>query len=427
MTSASHPAAGGPTPPLDVARIRQDFPVLARQVHGKPLVYLDNAATSHKPRAVIQALVDYYENYNSNVHRGVHTLSMEATDRYEAARAKVARFIGSPSPEQLIWTRNTTEAINLVAHTWATATLKKGDEILLTEMEHHSNLVPWQQVALRTGAVLRFIPMADDFTLDLSDLDKLLTPKTRLVAITMMSNVLGTITPAKQIVADAHRVGAVVLLDAAQAVPHLPTDVQDLDCDFLAFSGHKMLGPTGIGVLYARQELLEEMSPFLTGGEMVKEVWLDKASWNDLPMRFEAGTPNIADAIGLGAAVDYLSALGMDRVRQHEVALTQYALDRFKEMEEVTVYGTPDLSQRGGVVSFYSGDIHPHDIGTVLDQLGVAIRAGHHCAMPLMRKLEVPATGRASFYLYNTEEEIDTLVEGINQALRFFGHAARRA
>ena len=413
--------------PLDVQRIRQDFPVLSRTVHGKPLIYLDSAATSQKPRAVIQALVDYYENYNSNVHRGVHTLSVEATERYEEARVKVANFIHAPSPEQIIWTRNTTEAINLVAQTWAIANLKPGDEVLLTEMEHHSNLVPWQQAAARTGAVLRFIPMADDFTLDLSDLDQLLSSKTRLVAVTMMSNVLGTITPAKRIVADAHRVGATVLLDAAQAVPHLPTDVQDLDCDFLAFSSHKMLGPTGIGVLYANRPVLEEMSPFLTGGEMVKEVSLEKASWNDLPMRFEAGTPNIADAIGMGAAIDYLSALGMDRVREHEVQLTQYALERFKEMEEVTVYGTTDLSQRGGVVSFYASDIHPHDVGTVLDQLGIAIRAGHHCAMPLMRKMEVPATGRASFYVYNTEEEVDALVNGVKQALRFFGRSDGRA
>jgi cysteine desulfurase/selenocysteine lyase len=410
--------------PLDVAVIRKDFPVLGRTVHGKPLVYLDNAATSQKPRAVIDALVDYYERYNSNVHRGVHTLSMEATDRYEEARTKVARFINAPSPETVVWTRNTTEAINLVSHSWARATLQPGDEILATELEHHSNLVPWQQVAQQTGAVLRFIPMHQDFTLDLSDLDRLLTPRTRLVALTMMSNVLGTITPSKEITAAAHRVGAKVLLDAAQAVPHLPTDVQDLDCDFMAFSAHKMLGPTGIGVLYARAELLEEMPPFLTGGEMVNEVTLERASWANLPMRFEAGTPNVADAIAMGAAVDYLSALGMERVRAHEVQLTSYALERFKEMEEVVVYGPTDIEQRGGVVSFYTGDIHPHDVGTVLDQLGIAIRAGHHCAMPLMNKLEVPATGRASFYIYNTVEEVDALVEGLKQALRFFAHDA---
>ncbi len=415
-----------PPAPLDVASIRQEFPILSRTVNGRPLVYLDNAATSQKPRSVIQALTDYYEGYNANVHRGVHTLSMEATDKYEEARVKVARFINSPSPQEVIWTRNTTEAINLVAQTWASANLKAGDEILLTEMEHHSNLVPWQQVVQQTGAVLRFIPITEEFTLDLTDLDRLLTPKTRLLAMTMMSNVLGTITPAKELTAAAHQVGAVVLLDAAQWVPHAPTDVQDLECDFMAFSAHKMCGPTGIGVLYARRPVLEEMEPFLTGGEMVKEVWLDRADWNDLPMRFEAGTPNIADAIAMGAAVDYLSSLGMDRVRQHEMQLTSYALERFRELEEVVTYGPADLEKRGGVVSFYASDIHPHDIGTVLDHWGIAIRAGHHCAMPLMRKLEVPATGRASFYLYNTEEEVDILVDGLKEALRFFGDATRR-
>ncbi len=415
-----------PPAPLDVASIRQEFPILSRTVNGRPLVYLDNAATSQKPRSVIQALTDYYEGYNSNVHRGVHTLSVEATDKYEEARVKVARFINSPSPEEVIWTRNTTEAINLVAQTWASTNLKAGDEVLLTEMEHHSNLVPWQQVAQQTGAVLRFIPITEEFTLDLTDLDRLLTSKTRLLAMTMMSNVLGTITPAKELTAAAHRVGAAVLLDAAQWVPHVPTDVQDLECDFMAFSAHKMCGPTGIGVLYAQRSVLEEMDPFLTGGEMVKEVWLDRADWNDLPMRFEAGTPNIADAIAMGAAVDYLSSLGMDRVRQHEVQLTGYALERFRELEEVVTYGPTDLEKRGGVVSFYASDIHPHDIGTVLDHWGIAIRAGHHCAMPLMRKLEVPATGRASFYLYNTEEEVDILVDGLKEALRFFGNATRR-
>ena len=412
--------------PLDVASIRREFPILSRTVNGRPIVYLDNAATSQKPRSVIQALTDYYEGYNSNVHRGVHTLSVEATDKYEKARAKVALFINSPSPEEVIWTRNTTEAINLVAQTWASANLKAGDEILLTEMEHHSNLVPWQQVAQQTGAVLRFIPITEEFTLDLADLDGLLTSKTRLLAMTMMSNVLGTITPAKELTAAAHRVGAAVLLDAAQWVPHVPTDVQDLECDFMAFSAHKMCGPTGIGVLYAQRSALEEMDPFLTGGEMVKEVWLDRADWNDLPMRFEAGTPNIADAIAMGAAVDYLSGLGMDRVRQHEMQLTGYALERFRELEEVVTYGPPDLEKRGGVVSFYASDVHPHDIGTMLDHWGIAIRAGHHCAMPLMRKLEVPATGRASFYVYNTEEEVDILVDGLKEALRFFGNATRR-
>lgn len=413
--------------PLNVAEIRKEFPILSREINGARLVYLDNAATSQKPKIVIQALTDYYEKYNSNVHRGVHSLSMEATDRYEAARSKVSKFINSESSRQVIWTRNTTESINLVVHSWAQFHLSEGDEILLTEMEHHSNLIPWQQVAAKTGALLKFIPLSTDFTLDLSELDRLLTPKTRIFAFSMMSNVLGTITPVKSLVQAAHDVGAIVLLDAAQAVAHLPTDVQDLDCDFMAFSAHKMCGPTGIGILYAKESRLEEMRPFLTGGSMVGEVSLDSASWADPPSRFEAGTPNIADAIATGVAVDFLSEIGMDRIRQHEILLTQHALSRFRELEEVTLYGPEDINQRGGVLSFYAGDVHPHDVGTVLDQLGIAIRAGHHCAMPLIKKLEVPATGRASFYLYNTEEEVDLLVDGLKQALRFFGHAARRS
>ena len=412
---------------LDVQAIRADFPVLQRRVGDKLLVYLDNAATSQKPRQVIEALVDYYERYNSNVHRGVHTLSMEATDRYEEARVKVAAFINAPSPEQLIWVRNTTEAINLVAKTWAKAVLSPGDEVLVTEMEHHSNLVPWQQVAREAGASLRFIGLDADYRLDLSDLDQLLTPKTRIVAITHMSNVLGTITPVKQLSEAAHRVGAVVLVDAAQSAPHLPVDVQELDCDFMAFSGHKMLAPTGIGCLYVAAPMLERMEPFLHGGEMVLEVTFEDASWNEMPMRFEAGTPNIADAIAMGAAVDYLDALGMDAIRQHERDLTAYALERFAELEEVTTFGTSSLDERGGVVSFKIGGIHPHDIGTVLDHEGIAIRAGHHCDMPLVRsRLHVPATARASFYLYNTEEEVDLLITGLRKVTEYFGDAAAR-
>ncbi|MCH7482275.1 MAG: cysteine desulfurase [Chloroflexi bacterium] len=411
----------------DVAEIRKDFPILERQVHGVPLVYLDNAATSQKPRAVIQALSDYYERYNANVHRGAHTLAIEATDAYEEARAKVARFINAPGPENIVFVRNTTEAINLVAHTWGVANVKAGDRIVVTEMEHHSNLVPWQHVARVNGAELKLIAMAKDYTLDTSDLDELLTPATRLVAITQMSNVLGTITPVADITAAAHRVGALVLIDAAQSVPHMPVDVQALDCDFMAFSGHKMLGPTGIGVLYIRSEVSEQMDPFLRGGEMVLEVTYEDASWNEVPLKFEAGTPNIGDAIALGAAIDYLTALGMDNVREHEVALTRYAMERFAELEEVTTFGPSDLSVRGGVVSFYMSEIHPHDIGQVLDQLGVAIRAGHHCAMPLVRsRLMVPATARASFYLYNTEAEVDVLIDGLNQVLRYFGDAASK-
>lgn len=411
---------------LDVKKIREDFPILSRQVNGKPLVYLDNAATSQKPRSVIQSLVDYYENTNANVHRGVHTLSMEATDRYEEARQKIARFIGADTPESIIWTRNTSESINLVAYTWAQAHINAGDEIVLTPMEHHSNLVPWQKVAQDKGAAIRFLKMAEDGSLEMDDLDEVIGPRTKLVAIAHMSNALGTINPVKEIAARARAVGASVLIDGAQSVPHMPVDVNDLDCDFLAFSGHKMLGPTGIGALYVKRDVLEEMEPFLRGGEMVLEVWYDRATWNDLPMRFEAGTPNIADAIGLGAAVDYLEDLGMENVRQHEIEITQYALNAFKEMEEIVVFGPSDPNVRGGIVSFHSDDVHPHDLGTVLDQLGIAIRTGHHCAMPLMRTLGVAATGRASFYIYNTEEEVDQLVDGLKEALRYFAHGVER-
>ena len=410
----------------DLSAVRADFPVLSRQVNGKPLVYLDNAATSQKPRQVIDALVDYYERYNSNVHRGVHTLSVEATDRYEEAREKVARFINAPSAEHLVWVRNTTEAINLAAKTWAAERVGPGDRIVVTEMEHHSNLVPWQQLAKQRGAELAIAALGADHKLDEADFERLLTPNTRLVAFTHMSNVLGTITPAKRLVEMARRVGAAALIDAAQSVPHLSIDVQDLDADFVAFSGHKMLAPTGIGCLYARGEVLEQMQPFLHGGEMVLEVTYEDASWNHLPMRFEAGTPNIADAIGMGAAVDYLAALGMENVRRHEVELTRYALNRFAELEEVVVYGPADLDYRGGVVSFHVEGLHPHDLGQVLDAEGVAIRTGHHCAMPLVRsRLNVPATARASFYLYNTEEEVDALIEALNKALRYFGRAPR--
>jgi cysteine desulfurase/selenocysteine lyase len=411
----------------DVSAVRNDFPILSRQVNGKPLVYLDNAATSQKPQSMIDALVDYYSGYNSNVHRGVHTLSMEATDAYEAARQKIATFINAPSPDNLIFVRNTSEAINLVAYSWAAANLKKGDRVVSTELEHHSNLVPWQHAVAEAGAELKLMKMAEDYSLDTSELDELLTPQTKLVAFTQMSNVLGTITPAKEIVAAAHRVGALALVDAAQSVPHIAVDVQDLDCDFLAFSGHKMAGPMGIGVLYVKGEVLEQMEPFMRGGEMVLEVTYEQATWADLPMKFEAGTPSVADSIGLGAAVDYLTALGMDNIRQHEVELTTYALERFKELEEVTTYGSTDMSIRGGVVSFTMGDVHPHDIGQVLDQAGVAIRTGHHCAMPLVRsRLHLPATARASFYLYNTEAEVDALIDGLKTTLRFFGDASSR-
>ena len=406
---------------LDIGRIRGDFPILERRVYGLPLAYLDNAATSQKPRSVIQALVDYYEGYNSNVHRGVHALSMEATERYDQARAKVASFIGAPRPENIVWTRGTTESINLVAYTWARENISTGDAIVVSQMEHHSNIVTWQRVAREQGAELRIIPLTEAGTLDISRLDDYLDERVKLLAICHSSNSLGTINPVRELTERAHALGARVLIDGAQSVPHMPVNVAELDCDFLAFSGHKMLGPTGIGALYAKPEILEETEPFMRGGDMVLEVWNDRATWNDVPYKFEAGTPNVADAIALGAAVDYLSNLGMDKVREHEKALTGYALERFREFEDLDVLGPPDVEQRGGVLSFHSGELHPHDLGTFLDRSGVAIRTGHHCTMPLMRSLGIVATARASFYLYNTEEEIDRLAEAVRDALRYFG------
>ncbi len=407
---------------LDVRKIREDFPVLSKKVYdGKPLVWLDSAATSQKPRQVIQALVDYYEGYNANVHRGVHALSMESTERYEDARSKVASFINAAHAESLIWTRNTTEAINVVANSWGEDNIRPGDEIVVTALEHHSNLVPWQQVARKHGAKVRILPLTDDLALDMDAADEIIGPRTRLLAVTQASNSIGTIVPVKELAKMARAVGAAVLVDGAQSVPHMPVDVQDIDCDFLAFSGHKMLGPTGIGGLYVKRDVLEQMNPFLTGGEMVLAVSYEDATWNDLPMRFEAGTPNIADAIGLGAAVDYLQELGMENVREHEIALTKYALDAFKELEEeLDIYGPKDTEMRGGIVSFHHPDVHPHDLGTVLDRRGVAIRTGHHCAMPMVQSLGVAATARASMYLYNTEEEVDTLVDALKEALRYF-------
>ena len=406
---------------FDIDRIRGDFPILGRQVYGLPLAYLDNASTSQKPRSVIQALVDYYEGYNSNVHRGVHALSMEATERYDQARAKVAGFIGAPQPENIVWTRGTTESINLVAYTWARENISTGDAIVVSQMEHHSNIVTWQRVAREQDAELRVIPLTEAGTLDISRLDDYLDERVKLLAICHSSNSLGTINPVKELTERAHAIGARVLIDGAQSVPHMPVNVAELDCDFLAFSGHKMLGPTGIGALYAKPEILEETEPFMRGGDMVLEVWNDRATWNDVPNKFEAGTPNIADAIAMGAAVDYLSNLGMDNVREHEKALTRYALERFREFEDLDVLGPPDVEQRGGVLPFDSGELHPHDLGTFLDRSGVAIRTGHHCTMPLMRSLGIVATARASFYLYNTEEEIDRLAESVRDALRYFG------
>ncbi len=408
---------------FDVQAIRRDFPILGRQVHGKPLVYLDNAATTQKPRAVIDALVHYYENQNANIHRAIHTLGEEATAAYEETRAKVSRFINAPRPETIVFTRSATEALNLIAYAWGRANVRKGDEIVLSQMEHHSNMVPWQRLAQEVGATAKYIGVTDEGTLDLDGLDDIITEKTKLVSVTQVSNAFGTINVLDKIIAVAHRRGALAVVDGAQSVPHMPVDVQALDCDFLAFSAHKMLGPTGVGVLYARYELLEAMEPFQSGGEMISRVRLEGATWNDVPWKFEAGTPNIADVIAFSAALDYLSALSMDNVRAHEQELAAYALRRLRQLENIIVYGPQDTSRRGGVASFNYPDIHAHDVGTILDRQGVAIRAGHHCAQPLMRRFDIAGTARASFYIYNTLEEVDALVEGLEKARAFFSHA----
>src|SRR5258706_9637341 len=402
------------------ADIRKDFPILSRQVHGKPLVYLDSTASSQKPSAVIEAMSTYYETTHANVHRGVYEISEEATARMEKARVKVARFINVRQSKQIIFTRNTTESINLVAYSWGNKNIAAGDLIVLTEMEHHSNLVPWQLLAQRTGARLEFVPVNDDGLLRLDIYEQLLQQQPKLVAFTHMSNVLGTINPAQQMIAQAHAVDAIVLLDAAQSVPHLPADVQALDADFVCFSSHKMLGPTGIGVLYGKRDLLEAIPPFMGGGEMIRTVGLRESTWNDLPWKFEAGTPSIAEAIGLGAAIDYLNNLGMENVLRHEQEITAYAMAQLQTIPGLTIYG-PEATGRGGVISFTLGDIHPHDLASILDQeVGVAIRAGHHCAQPLMERYGLAATARASFYVYTIPADIDMLVQGLHKALQIF-------
>ncbi len=405
---------------IDVERIRADFPILSQRVNGHPLVYLDNAATTQKPRQVIDALVSYYETTNANIHRGIHTLSMRATDQYEGVRVKAARHIGAAHPEHIIFTRNTTEAINLVARAWGSSRLKEGDEIVLTEMEHHSNIVPWQLLAARTGAVLRYIRVNDDGYLDAVSIRDTIGPRTRMVSVVHASNVLGTINPVAEITSLAHAQGAVVLVDGAQSAGHLPVDVNALGCDFFAFSAHKMLGPTGVGVLWGRGELLEAMDPFLGGGDMISVVREDHSTWADLPHKFEAGTPNIADVIAFGAAMDYLAALGAPALRAHEEDLTAYAMDALGRIDGLVIHGPARVSDRVGAVSFSLGDIHPHDVSTVLDSRGIAIRAGHHCAQLLMRRLGVPATNRASFALYNTNAEVDALIDGLHETARVF-------
>jgi cysteine desulfurase/selenocysteine lyase len=420
---------------LEVERIRQDFPILERQVHGRPLVYLDNAATSQKPLAVIEAMDDYYRHYNANIHRGVHTLAEEATQAYEGARRKVARFVNAYSPREVVFVRNTTEAINLVAYSWGRANVGEGDVIVLSIMEHHSNLVPWQLLAQATGAELEFVELDGQGRLLLDEqdgpgqsLDGLLQrygERVKLVAISGMSNVLGTINPVAEVARRAHEAGALLLVDGAQSVPHLPVDVQADGADFLAFSGHKMLGPTGIGALWARKELLQAMPPFLGGGDMIKSVHLRHSEWNDVPHKFEAGTPNMAQAIGLGAAVDYLNELNMEKVQAHETAIVSYGLERLSTVPDLHVYGPP-AGERGGVLTFNllrDGEllIHPHDLASILDREGVAIRAGHHCCQPLMEHYGVAATARASFYVYNTESEADALAEALGKARQVFG------
>ncbi len=406
---------------FDVNAIRQDFPILHQMVNGKPLAFLDSAASSQKPTLVIEAMDQYYRQYNANVHRGIYQISERASEAYETARKKIGRFINARSWREVIYTRNATESINLVAYTWGQANLKPGDVIITSEMEHHANLVPWQQLAARTGATVKYTPVDERGYLDMATFDRWLAPEVKLVAITQMSNVMGTVTPIGEIVQKAHAVGALVLVDGAQAVPHMPTDVQALDCDFLVFSGHKMLGPTGIGILWARKEILANMPPFMTGGDMISRVTFEGADWNQLPWKFEAGTPAIAEAIGLGYAVDYLNQLGMKNVRRHEIELTTYALARLNEVEGVRIYGPLEPTARGGAVAFTLGDIHPHDVASVLDGEGIAVRAGHHCAMPLHDKLGLSATTRASFYIYNIPGEVDRLAAGLDKVRELLG------
>ncbi len=406
--------------PLDVARIRKDFPILSRSINGKPLVYLDSAATSQKPQQVIDAERRFYEQHNANVHRGVYELAAEATDLYEGARAKLAGFIGAPGPDTIVFNRGTTESVNLVAHGWGRKFLGEGDEILITQMEHHSNIIPWQFAAQATGATLRYIPVTDDGLLDLSQLESLLTERTKIFAVTGMSNVLGTLNPVRQLADAAHAVGAVILVDGAQLVPHAPVDVQALDCDFLTISGHKMLGPTASGGLYGKREILASMDPFLGGGEMISEVFEDHATWNEVPFKFEAGTMNIAQEVGLAAAIDYLEDLGMQNVRDAEEELTAYALERLRDAG-ARIFGPLEASVHGGAISFAYQDVHPHDLAEILNAEGVSVRAGHHCAQLLMRRFNVPATTRASFSVYNTKPEVDALIEALGKAEDIFG------
>lgn len=402
---------------MDVQAIREQFPILNQEINGHPLVYLDSSATSQKPLQVIEAVDNYYRETNSNVHRGVHTLGSRATDQYEGAREKVKNFINAKSTTEIIFNRGTTTALNIVAQSYGLANVGFGDEIVITPMEHHSNIIPWQQVAKKTGATLTYIPMQEDGTIKLADVRKTVTEKTKIVAIAHVSNVLGTINPVKEIAKIAHDHGAVIVVDGAQSAPHVKVDVQDLDCDFYAFSGHKMCAPTGIGVLYGKQSLLEKMEPIEFGGEMIDFVGKYESTWKELPWKFEGGTPIIAGAVGLGAAIDFLTEVGMDHVLAHEKKLAAYALERLREIDGVTIYGP---QERAALVTFNLGDVHPHDVSTVLDTEGIAIRAGHHCAQVLMKELQVSATARASMYIYNTEDDIDRLVAGLMKTKEYF-------
>lgn len=405
---------------MNIQDIRNQFPILDQEVNGSPLVYLDSSATSQKPLQVIETIEKYYREINSNVHRGVHTLGTRATDAYEGAREKVRKFINAKSIQEVIFTRGTTTSLNTVASSYAAANLKEGDEIVITYMEHHSNIIPWQQAAKRTGAVLKYIPLQEDGTLSLEDVRATITANTKIVSVMQVSNVLGVINPVKEIAQIAHENGAIMVVDGAQSAPHMKIDVQDLDCDFLAFSGHKMCGPTGIGVLYGKKHLLESMEPIEFGGEMIDFVHLQESTWKELPWKFEGGTPIIAGAIGLGAAIDFLNEVGLDNIAEHEHKLAAYALEKMSAVEGMTIYGPLDAAKRAGLVTFNIKDVHPHDVATVLDAEGIAVRAGHHCAQPLMRWLNASATARASFYLYNTEEDIDKLVEGLVKTKEYF-------
>ena len=406
---------------LDVPAIKADFPILQRSVRGKPIVYLDSTATSQKPRQVIDATADFYSRYNANVHRAIYELGEEATRAYEGARENVAAFIRAKSANEIVFTKSTTEALNLVAYGWGIkGPLREGDEIVGTVMEHHSNHVPWHFVRDHKGVVLKYVGVTDDGRLRIDEYDGLITKRTKLVTVAHVSNVLGTINPVKEIAKRAHEVGAICVVDAAQSVPHMPVDVQDIGCDFLAFSGHKMLGPTGIGILYGTAEVLEATEPLLGGGEMIREVHLGRASWNDVPYKFEGGTPNIAGVIGLGAAVDYLTKLGMEAVRAHEMEVTQYALDEIRRIKGVTIYGPKDVKRKAGVLAFTIGNAHPHDIASILDVDGICIRSGHHCAQPLMERYDLPATARASFYVYNDLDDVDALMAGIRKVQEVF-------